>query len=157
MCPHSKGGKLHLGLCDYKHTQWIEGSGCPVFQCQAVTERQKEELEQIQWEVTKLVRQLEHKTCKERVLREGRLLRLEKTRARGHPVPTRLLSRSWSQVLYSSAWQEDKRQLTEIETGTASYGRQEKAFSFWGQPGMTQDALRSCVVFMLKGFQDQTG
>lgn len=79
-----------------------------VVQCWAVTERQKEELEQIQWEA----RQLGHKPCKEKVLREGGLLRLEKTRARGHPVHTRLLSRSWSQVLYSSAWQEDKRQLT---------------------------------------------
>lgn len=83
-----------------------------VVQGWAVTERQKEELEQIQWEVTKLVRQLGHKPYEGNVLREGRLLRLEKTRARGQPVPTRLLSRSWSQVLYSSAWQEDKRQLT---------------------------------------------
>lgn len=83
-----------------------------IVQCRAVTKRQKEELQQIQWKVTKLVRQLGHKPCEERVLREGGLFRPEKTRARGHPLPTRLLSRSWSQVLYSSAWQEDKRQLT---------------------------------------------
>lgn len=38
-------------------------------------------------------------------------------RTRSHPLPPRSFSKevhlqgSWSQVLYSSAWQEDKRQL----------------------------------------------
>lgn len=87
MCLQTKEGQQHLGLEDYKHTQRIEESGCPA------TERQKEELEQIQREVTQLVRQLGHKPCEERVMREGGLFRLEKIRERGHLVPTRLLSR----------------------------------------------------------------
>jgi len=95
-------------------------------------------------------------------LREQALFIMEKRRCQEDlnsslPTSTRKLSRRWSQVFSSGAWQTDKRQQTQVKWRGLIRHKKNKFLHYEDIQTVEQVAWRGYSVSVLRGFQDQTG